>query len=90
MRVTSCRFPDRDRVVFGINSQKIREKLIQEGSDLTLEKAIDISRSYEISQKKLKSMNIGEDPNAHQLKPYKPKTQQPQTFKSLVDNHPST
>ncbi|KAH3781830.1 hypothetical protein DPMN_159737 [Dreissena polymorpha] len=71
-----------------VTSQTIREKLIQEGSDLTLQKAIDMSRSYEISQKLLKSMNNGEDSNVHQLKPHKLKTQQPQTFKKTSRQPP--
>ena len=33
----------RDRVVIGCHSTKTREKLIQEGSELTLEKASDIA-----------------------------------------------
>ena len=33
----------RDRIVLGRNSRKIREKLINEGKDLALYKAIDIA-----------------------------------------------
>ena len=51
----------RDRIVFGVKSDKIREKLINEGSDLTLERAIDIARTYETSRAQLKSMT-SEDP----------------------------
>ncbi|XP_062593874.1 uncharacterized protein LOC134255374 [Saccostrea cucullata] len=47
----------RDRLVFGVRSDKIREKLINEGSNLTLEKAIDIARTYELSQAQLKTMH---------------------------------
>ncbi|CAC5373520.1 unnamed protein product [Mytilus coruscus] len=50
-----------------VKSQKIREKLIKEGSDLTLEKAIDIARTYELSKQQLRSMN-GEDTSIHALK----------------------
>ena len=39
----------RDSVVIGCHATKTREKLIQEGSDLTLEKAIDIARTDEMS-----------------------------------------
>ena len=38
----------RDRVVIGCYSSKAWEKLIHEGSDLTLEKAFDIARKEEI------------------------------------------
>ena len=37
----------RDRIVFGTNSPKIREKLINVGKDLTLDKAVQISQNYE-------------------------------------------
>ena len=50
----------RDQIVFTVRSPKIREKLINEGSDLTLEKAIDIARTYELSKQQLRTMN-GED-----------------------------
>ena len=46
----------RDRVVIGCHFTKAREKLIQEGSELTLEKAIDIARTDEMSKVQLKSM----------------------------------
>ena len=46
----------RDRIVFGTNSPKIREKLINKGSELTLEQAIDIARLHEMSTAQLKTM----------------------------------
>ena len=50
-----CSFKDpeemiRDRIVFGTNSSRVREKLISVGADLTLDQAVDISRTYELSQ----------------------------------------
>ena len=61
--VRDCSFkePDkmiRDRIVFATNSRKIREKLINEGKELTLDKAIDIARTYEMSQSQVKSMGV--------------------------------
>ena len=41
----------------GTNSDKVREKLIIEGADLTLEKATQIARTYEKTQAQLKSMS---------------------------------
>ena len=63
--VKDCRYKDqdemvRDRVVIGCRSQKVREKLIQEGSKLTVEQAIDIARSHELSPAQLQTM-AGED-----------------------------
>ena len=58
----------KDHIVFGIKLTKVREKLINEGNDLTLEKSMDISRPYELFQKQLKLMNSGEDPNVHAIR----------------------
>ena len=57
-----CEFHDKnemvgDRIVFGTNSSKAREKLIFEGAKLTLDKAMQIARTYETSQAHLKSMS---------------------------------
>ncbi|CAC5365290.1 unnamed protein product [Mytilus coruscus] len=70
--VKDCQYanPDRmvrDRIVFGTKSSEVREKLINEGSELTLEKALDIARTYELSQRQLQTMNIGEDPNVNSI-----------------------
>lgn len=46
----------RDRIVFATNSPRVREKLLSNGPELTLEKAIDIARSHELSQAQLKAM----------------------------------
>lgn len=40
----------RDRLVFGTNSAKVRERLINEGAQLTLEKAIQIAQNFEYAQ----------------------------------------
>ena len=47
----------RDRIVFGVTSPKIREKLINEGDKLTLDKAIHIAQSYEYAQEQLRTMS---------------------------------
>ena len=57
-----CRFPNepemiRDRIVFGVKSQKVREKLINEGEKLTMDKAIEICQNFEYAQEQLKSMS---------------------------------
>ena len=46
----------RDRIVFGMTSVKIREKLINEGDKLTLDKAIQIAQNYEYAQEQLTTM----------------------------------
>ena len=61
--VRDCSFkePDemiRDRIVFGTNSRKIREKLINKGKEWSLDKAVDIARTYEMSQSQMKSMKV--------------------------------
>lgn len=45
-----------DRIVFGIHSPKVRENLLNAGSELTLEKAIDVARSHELAQAQLKTI----------------------------------
>ncbi|KAL9956099.1 hypothetical protein ACROYT_G037526 [Oculina patagonica] len=61
MLAQDCDFKDpdemiRDRIVFGTNSLKVREKLISKGAKLTLDKAIEIARSFESSQAQLTAM----------------------------------
>lgn len=63
--VKDCEYKDaddmiRDAIVFGTKDHKVRAKCIDEGSDLTLEKAINFARTQEISKAQLKTMN-GED-----------------------------
>ncbi|XP_048582323.1 uncharacterized protein LOC116604046 [Nematostella vectensis] len=55
LQVKDCGYTEqdehvRDRIVIGCTSSKLRENLIQEGLDLTLEKAIDIAITMEQSQ----------------------------------------
>ncbi|KAG1714025.1 hypothetical protein GQR58_001873 [Nymphon striatum] len=47
----------RDRIAFGTNAAKVREKLINEGSSLTLNKAIEIARVYKILREQLNFMS---------------------------------
>ena len=51
----------RDRIVFRTNSCKIREKLINQGKELTLDKALDIARTYEMLKSRMKSMEAGDE-----------------------------
>ncbi|KAH3780047.1 hypothetical protein DPMN_157857 [Dreissena polymorpha] len=47
-----------DRLVICINNTRIQEKLINEGDELTLDKAIQIALSFEYCQHQMASMNI--------------------------------
>jgi hypothetical protein len=67
----------RDQIVFTVRSPKIGEKLIDEGSDLTLEKAIDIARTYELSKQQLTTMN-GEDTSINAISRKPAQRTQPQ------------
>lgn len=51
----------RDRLVFCVSSQEVREKLINEGKDLTLEKAVQIGQSCEYAQEQLRTMTKPEN-----------------------------
>ena len=78
--VKDCGYGDpdemvQDRVVIGCHSTKTREKLIQEGSDLTLEKAIDIARTDEMSKTQLETM-ASEDASINSLNQRKQKPEQ--------------
>ena len=69
--VKDCGYADpdemvRDRVAIGCHATKTREKLIQEGSDLTIEKAIDIARIDEMSKAQLKIMTT-ENPSINSV-----------------------
>jgi hypothetical protein len=46
-----------DRIVFGTSSERVREKLLNEGDKLTLDKAIQIAQTHEYSQQQLKIMS---------------------------------
>lgn len=46
----------RDRIVFGTNSMKVREKLINEGAALTMDKVGQITQNFEYSKQQLSSM----------------------------------
>ena len=53
--------PIRDKISFGTNSHKIREKLINEEKELTLDNAVYILRTYEMSQSQIKSKQAGDE-----------------------------
>ncbi|XP_060557421.1 uncharacterized protein K02A2.6-like [Ruditapes philippinarum] len=57
----------RDRIVFGTNSSKVREKLINEGAELTLDKAVQIAQNMEYSKQQLSSMASAADKDVHQV-----------------------
>ena len=83
--VKDCGYGDpgemvRDRVVIGWHSTKTREKLIQDGSDLTLKKAIDIARTDEMSKTQLETM-ASEGASTNGLNQRKPKPEQTQKQK---------
>ena len=72
IEVKDCGYKDpeemvRDRVVISCYSQKVQEKLIQEGLELTLEKAVDIARTQEMSNTQLQSM-APEEKNINSLR----------------------
>ena len=73
----------RDHVVIGCYSSKAWEKLIPEGSDLTLEKAIDIARKEEIWQAQLETMAT-ENPSINSVKTKKQKTLLKRSLERIV------
>ena len=66
LKAQDCEFENqdamiRDTLVFGINSNKIREKLINVGRELTLTKAIQIAQSHEYAQEQMREMSKSDD-----------------------------
>ncbi|CAG2231037.1 unnamed protein product [Mytilus edulis] len=58
----------RDSLIFGTSSPKVKEKLLNEGDTLTLEKAIQIAQAFEYSQGQLKEMkNLEPSTVVHEL-----------------------
>ena len=64
LRARDCRYADkedemiRDRFVFGTSSSQIREKLINAGEKLTLDKVIQIAQNYEYCRKQMATMSM--------------------------------
>ena len=52
----------RDRIVFGCTSPNVREKLINQGEKLTLDKAIQIIQNFEYCKQQMSSMGTPETP----------------------------
>ena len=70
----------RDRIVFGVKSSKVREKLINVGSKLTFAQSVDIVRAYESSKDQCQQMQK-EDKTVNVVKSKrhsKPSSQRPQ------------
>ena len=65
-RAKSCEFGDqlksliRDRIVFGVSDTRLKERLLRESSDLTLEKAASLCRAAEASAKQRKELQTSE------------------------------
>ena len=77
----------RDHIVFGIKSSKVREKMINEGDDLTLEKCMNLARTHELSKKQLKTMNTSEDPDVYAVKSKNHPKQRPSKKQNYGKNY---
>ena len=56
----------RDRIIFGIADNKVRERLLRE-PELSLSKTLDICRASEMSQAQIKTVSAFNSPNVHLL-----------------------
>ena len=88
-RAKSCEFGAqqdsliRDRIVFGVSDTRLKERLLRESSDLTLEKAASLCRAAEASAKQLKEVQTSEKVPVHAVKPRnKPTKPAPATSKT--------
>ncbi|XP_052783396.1 uncharacterized protein K02A2.6-like isoform X1 [Mya arenaria] len=69
--IKECDYPEdilddmiRDHIVFGVRSVKLREKFISEGNGLTLQKSLDIARTYELTKSHIQQMDNNKSVNA--------------------------
>ena len=58
----------RDRIVFGVSDTRLKERLLRETSDLTLEKAASLCTAAEVSENQLKELNSSETKPVHAVK----------------------
>ena len=72
-------------MVIGCHATKTRKKLIQEGSGLTLEKAIDIARTDEMSKAQLKTMTT-ENPSINSVNQKKQKSHKKTVWQREIHN----
>jgi len=75
--VRGCQYdkPDemvRDCIVFGVKNNKIREKFINIGSEMTLEKTLEIAHTHEVSKTQTMSM-MNEEEKVNVIKSKSPK-----------------
>ena len=83
----------RDRIVFVVKNNKIREKFINIGSGLTLEKTLEIAHTHEVSKTQTMSMmNEAEKVNAIKSKSpkhYQKKSEKGEKFTKCGYEHPA-
>ncbi|CAB4026124.1 Hypothetical predicted protein [Paramuricea clavata] len=79
----------RDRIVFGVSDIRLKERLLRESSELTLEKAASLCRAAEESAKQLKELrkqNVDpSEPEVHVVK--KPTRKNVMKRKYLMSKH---
>ena len=54
--------------MFGVSDTRLKERLLRESSDLTLEKAASLCRAAEVSENQLKELNSSETKPVHAVK----------------------
>ena len=88
-KAKNCEFGDqinlmiRDRIIFGIKDEQIKERLLRESENPTLERVIDMCRAAEISKQQIKTLQ-GEIP----VDVIKKKQSQTRKFKENKDKSP--
>ena len=89
-KAKNCEFGDqinlmiRDRIIFGIKEEQIKERLLRESENPTLERIIEMCRATEISKQQIKTLQ-GEIP----VDAIKKKQSQTRKFKENKDKSPS-
>lgn len=83
----------RDRIVYGIRSQILKERLLRE-TDLSLQRATDKGRATEISWEQVKSLNGENKTNIDAIRKYRRSRSRPpndkshKSYKKPEDTHP--
>ncbi|KAH3802000.1 hypothetical protein DPMN_155666 [Dreissena polymorpha] len=76
----------RNRIVFGISSEKIRAKLIEQGDKLTLSKAIGMCQLYEYAQSQLNQIKPESQTMVNALKTNSKSSHHQQASKSYINS----
>ncbi|XP_052809376.1 uncharacterized protein K02A2.6-like [Mya arenaria] len=94
LAATDCQFTSsdemiRDRIVFGISSAKLREKLINEGEKLSLDKAVQIAQNFEYAREQMRTMTTTSGEEAHSSAVYQVRRKPNERYRKYQPKRPA-